>query len=148
MENLVRKRPTDLRTVYVSCGSQEKIQQYREMIEPLGYKVYDKWALLANDPMALVKIESLRFDEKAILEYDVLLNADFFLGVLMSSMSSLIAFARALNDSEVFFPTYVYPGSTEEAGVRFYPDAPAMKGNSKSKLMVPARGKDIMPYFP
>jgi hypothetical protein len=112
----------------------------------LGYQVHEKWSILANDPAALVKIEELRFDGKVILEYEMLVNDDFFLGVLMSSMSSMIACARAINDPELFFPTYIYPGSTVDGRNRNYPDVPSMKGNQKTKLMTVLTGKDIMPF--
>ncbi|KAL3423533.1 hypothetical protein PVAG01_05280 [Phlyctema vagabunda] len=148
MEKLPRDSLKDRRTVYISCGSKPRIQAFRNKLRPLGYQVYDKWSLHANDTERLAKIEGLMFDEKAILEYEMLVNADFFLGVVMSSMSSLIAYARSLDDPELFFPTYVFPGSIQDGGVREYPDAPAMHGNDKSKLMVVARGKDIMAYFP
>jgi hypothetical protein len=154
IESLERNQPSDLRTVYVSSGSQDGIQIFREKVKLLGYEVHDKWSLLADDPKTLTQVESLMFDEKAIIEYQMLLNADFFLGPVMSSMSSLIAFTRALDDSEDFFPTYVYPGSTKNpgedgAGFRRTYDfqSPEMRGDKRSRLMI-VNGDDIMSFFP
>lgn len=153
METIERASPSDLRTIYVSCGNQTGIQKFREMVEPLGYQVYDKWSLLSEDPDMLARVESLMFDEKAIVEYQMLLNADFFMGPVMSSMSSLIAYARALDEPTNFFPTYIFPGSKKDLGKdglgikRKYPKVPVMRGDSKSKLML-VNGDDIMSFFP
>jgi len=148
MEKIPRASTTDHRTVYVSCGNRTRIEPFRQLLAPLGYTVYDKWSLYQDDPVALQKIEGLRFDEKAIIEYEMLVKADFFLGLLMSTMSSLVAFARTVDDTELFFPTYVFPGSIREGRKRKYLDAPSMKGDDKTKLMTVKIGKDVMPFFP
>ncbi|KAF4625292.1 hypothetical protein G7Y89_g12882 [Cudoniella acicularis] len=64
-----------IKTIYVSCGDQEAIQKFRDMMEPNGYKVHDKWSLLANQPEKFAQIEALTFDQKAIVEYQVLVDA-------------------------------------------------------------------------
>jgi hypothetical protein len=153
MERIERSSPSDLKTLYVSCGKKSGIQVFREKVEPLGYQVHDKWSLLSEDPAMLERVENLMFDEKAIVEYQMLLNADFFLGPVMSTMSALIAYTRALNETGSFFPKYIFPGSTKDVGKdglgmkRTYPKVPIMKGDSKSKLML-VNGDDIMAYFP
>jgi hypothetical protein len=153
MESLQRSSPSDLRTVYVSCGNQSGIQKFREMVTPLGYTVQDKWTLLSGDPETLARVDNLMFDEKAAVEYQMLLNADFFVGPVMSSMSSLIAWERALDETATFFPTYIFPGSKKVEGEdglgikRKYPKVPVMKGDHKSKLML-VNGDDIMSFFP
>lgn len=94
------------------------------------------------------------FDEKAVVEYQMLLNAELFLGLALSTMSALVSYARALDDPENFFPTYIFPGSTKNLGKdglglkRYYPEAPIMKGDSKSKLLVVNGKNDIMDFFP
>jgi len=153
MKLIKGKSGGELTAVYVSCGKQESIQIFRDKLKPLGYKVHDKWSLLANDPKTLERVENLLFDDKAIVEYQILLKSDFFLGPVMSTMSSLIAYARALDDPGNFFPTHIFPGSTKDPGVdgwgmrRTYPQVPVMKGDGKSMLMV-VDGDDIMAYFP
>jgi hypothetical protein len=153
IESLERKDSSDLRTLYVSCGSQDGIHRFRKRVTPLGYEVHDKWTLLSEDPETLARVENLMFDEKAIIEYQMLLNADFFLGPVMSSMSSLIAFSRALDSQEEFFPTYIFPGSEKDVGEdgwglrRTYEQVPMMKGDKRSRLMV-VNGEDIMSLFP
>jgi hypothetical protein len=93
------------------------------------------------------------FDEKAIIEYQMLLNADFFLGLFMSSMSLLIAFTRALDSPEDLFAKYIFPGSEKDVGEdgwgvrRTFEQVPLMRGDDKSRLMV-VNGDDIMSFFP
>jgi hypothetical protein len=82
MESLQRSSPLDLRTVYVSYGNQTWIQKFRDMATPLGYTVQDKWSLLSGDLETLARVDNLMFDEKAVVEYQMLLNADFFVGQL------------------------------------------------------------------
>ena len=153
MEALERTKKSDLRTIYVSCGNQTGIQAFREWVAPLGYTVHDKWSILAQDSETLARVEALLFDEKAVVEYQMLRNANFFVGPVMSSMSSLIAYARALDETATFFPTYIFPGSERDWGEdglglrRTYPKVPVMRGDSKSKLML-VNGDDIMSFFP
>ncbi|KAJ9149493.1 Alternative oxidase [Pleurostoma richardsiae] len=135
------------RTVFVSCGDRGSIQTFREMLQPLGYEVYDKWGLLEDRPDDLQIVESQRFDQKAIIEYQVLVGAKYFIGVIMSSMSSMIAFARTVDDEHDFFETYIYPNSSKHGLTRSYHDNMAVKGNMLTNLMV-INGHDIMDSFP
>jgi len=62
-------------------------------------------------------------------------------------MSSLIAYARTVDDGEEdFFETYVFTDSWNIGINRNYP-AISMKGNSATKLMV-VSGVDVMNSFP
>jgi hypothetical protein len=58
-----------IRTIYVSCGDPEPIQSFRDRLEPLGYTVVDKWAILSDHPDLFAKLNSLAFDQKGIVEY-------------------------------------------------------------------------------
>ncbi len=117
------------------------------MLYPLGYKVESKSSLLASSNDTLTQVEALAFDQKAIVEYQVLVDARFWMGLIMSSMSSLIAYARSINNEEEFFSTYVFPGSVKTGLERAYLESPAMRGNRVTKLMV-VNGVDIMDSFP
>ncbi|KAG9237060.1 hypothetical protein BJ875DRAFT_350158, partial [Amylocarpus encephaloides] len=134
-------------TIYVSCGDADAIQRFRDLLEPLGYVVHDKWTILADQPETLGRVEALRFDEKGIVEYKVLLDARFWLGLVMSSMSSLIAYARSVDEKDDYFETFIFPGSSKNGLDRGYPDHLSMKGNRRTKLMV-VNGVDIMDSFP
>jgi hypothetical protein len=117
------------------------------MLSPLGYTVHDKWTILADDPETLAKVEALAFDEKAIVEYQTLVEAKYFMGIIMSSMSSLIAFARTVDEEEDFFETHVFPGSIHQDTGRLYPQSPKITGDNFTMLMV-TNGTDIMESFP
>lgn len=116
-------------------------------MEPDGYEVHDKWTLLVDQPDMLDKLEALYFDQKAIVEYQTLVAARFQLGIITSSMSTLIAYARTVDDEEDFFETYVFPGSSKNGLNRGYPHSPSMMGNADTKLMV-VSGVDILDAFP
>jgi len=153
LEKIERKNEGDMRTLYVSCGNQTRLEELRQKVEPLGYKMWDKWSLLANDPKTLAVVDALMFDEKGAVEFELLLRSKFFMGPFMSSMSQLIAYARSVNDDEGFFEEKIFPGSTKDTGEngagmrRTYPVSPAMKGDDKTKLMI-VNGEDIMSCYP
>lgn len=115
---------------------------------PLGFEVVDKSSLLQGKENAatLTVVEELGFDQKGIVEYETLVRSTFFLGVVMSTMSSLIAYERTLDDGEDFFETHVFSGSWNIGIHREYP-AIAMKGDRTMKLMV-VNGVDVMKSFP
>ncbi|PVH84718.1 hypothetical protein DL98DRAFT_410428 [Cadophora sp. DSE1049] len=137
----------NIKTVYVSCGDEGAIQRFRDILKPLGFIVESKSTLLASSNGTLAQVESLAFDQKAIVEYQTLVDARFWMGLVMSSMSSLIAYARSIDNEEDFFSQYIFPGSTRNGAERAYPAVPDMKGNRNTKLMV-VNGVDIMDSFP
>ncbi|KAF4626104.1 hypothetical protein G7Y89_g12057 [Cudoniella acicularis] len=145
-------REKKITTVYVSCGSRGAIGWFRARLEPLGYTVHDKWTLLVGSPRMLAKLDAMEFDKKAIVEYEVLVNADYWYGILMSTMSAMVAYARTVDEPEVYFSTYLYPGSSRTAGrTRTWVNAPAMMGTNTTKLLVTNSapvGLDLMDSFP
>jgi hypothetical protein len=136
-----------LKTVYVSCGDVGAIQAFRKRLEPLGYSVHDKWSLVASQPMISDKLKNMEFDLAAIVEYQVLLKPNLFLGVWMSTLSLLIAFARSANDGEDFYSTHIIPGCSRSGAHRQWDGAPAMKGDKTTKLLV-VNEFDVMNAFP
>jgi hypothetical protein len=141
----------DIKIVYVSCGWQDAIGWFRAKLEQRGYTVHDKWTLSADFPEMMARLEALSFDQKAIVEYQVLVGADYWYGVLLSTMSALVAYARTVDHPEAFFPTYIQPGSTRTGQARTWDIVPALKGDNFTKLLVVnagPRGLDIMDSFP
>lgn len=69
--------------VYVSSGSQEAIQAFRELLEPDGYVVHDKWTILEalDETGELSLLDVIDFDSKGIVDYAVLAGAKHFMGV-------------------------------------------------------------------
>ncbi|OBT85597.1 hypothetical protein VE02_05151 [Pseudogymnoascus sp. 03VT05] len=137
-----------IRDVYVSCGDPDAIRKFEKRLEPLGYVVHDKTSLLSNHTRILEKIEGLQFDEKAITEYESLVSADYFMGILTSSLSAIVAYARTVDGEGDYFEEYIHPNTTRGEFVdRVFPDSPSVRGDVSTKLMV-LTGADIMDCFP
>jgi hypothetical protein len=149
IERIHLNHSADGKVVYVSSGDPEVIETFRQFLHPLPVTVHDKWTLLANNYEVLGKVDSLAFDQKAIVEFETLVNAKYFLGPAMSSMSALIAYQRTLDAEKDVFTTQIFPGSVrdEETRWRTYPNVPAMLGDETTKLMV-VNEFDIMDNFP
>ncbi|EWC45944.1 hypothetical protein DRE_04737 [Drechslerella stenobrocha 248] len=65
--------------IYVACGNQTSVEEFRELAAARGYSVIDKWGILAGDTESLSQIDKLSFDAKGLLDYAVMLNGYFFL---------------------------------------------------------------------
>lgn len=72
---------SDVSDVYVSCGDKQAIEKFREFLEPRGFNVHDKSSLLEQDSEMLARVEALDFDKKAVVDYQLLSNAKYFMGV-------------------------------------------------------------------
>ncbi|KAK2040426.1 hypothetical protein LZ31DRAFT_598073 [Colletotrichum somersetense] len=132
--------------IYVSCGDKTAIQTFREIMAADNYTVHDKWTLLADRPDILDTVNGLTFDQKAVVEYSVLVRGQYFQGNLISTMSSVIVYARTMDQPD-FFGTYIYP-NTQRWGIdRWYSEPLVMKGDEFTKEFV-IDGQDIMDAFP
>ncbi|KAG4033655.1 hypothetical protein MFRU_004g01590 [Monilinia fructicola] len=125
-----------VKTIYVSCGDQAAIETFREPLSALGYQVYDKWALVASLPGLSSQLKEMEFDTMAIVDYAVLVEARFFLGVWMSTFSQTIAYARTAEDEDDFWETYITPGSRRAGSARVWDDVPSLKGDETTKILV------------
>lgn len=143
-------------TLYVSCGSREAIERFRKyVLKTLGteYHVVDKWTLLADRPKLLEQVENLGFDRKAIVEYKTLVEAQYFLGIITSTMSNLIAYARTVDHyvktDEDFFYSVVLKGSILRKDVYrvWRGNRVKMSGDGTTMLMT-LKARDIMQRFP
>lgn len=70
-----------IRDVYVSCGEQEAIERFRLVVKPRGFNVHDKWSLLEGDAEMQARVDALEFDKRAIVDFQLLANAKYFMGV-------------------------------------------------------------------
>lgn len=127
---------TMLSTVYVSCGNRTAIEQFRRVVAPMGFLVLDKWVLLEEDgPEGVGLVETLPFDQKAVVEYVPLVEGKYFLGLRLSSMSVIIAQSRTLEEPGDFFETFVDGGTVlaaEPSGGRML----EVRGNENTRLLV------------
>lgn len=71
----------DVSDVYVSCGDKEAIERFRQHLMPRGFKVHDKSSLLEGDEEMQARVEALGFDKKGVVDYQLLSNAKYFMGV-------------------------------------------------------------------
>jgi hypothetical protein len=135
--------------VYISCGDQDVIETFRQMLIPHGLTVYDKWSLLEGDTEQLDRLNSFDFDQKGAVDFEVLRSSTYFLGHWKSTMSLLLAYERVMeDDSQKFFEEYIYPESSEpKCCDRTWAENMAMKGDRYTKLFV-VDGADYMDIFP
>lgn len=134
---LVRLRESDRTgssTVYVSCGNRTAVQHFRRAVAPLGFLVLDKWVAFEQDwPEGVELVETLPFDQKAVVEYVPLVEAKYFLGLRLSSMSVVIAQARTLDEPGDFFEKHVDSNvSAAESSGRTL----EVRGNENTRLLV------------
>lgn len=123
----------DISTIYVSCGNRSSIQHFRRVMEPLGYTVLDKWTVFETDwPEGLAIVESLPFDQKAVVEYGTLVNGNYFLGIRLSSMSVVIATERTLDEPGDFLETYV---DSADADLGYKGRRLEIRGNNYTRLL-------------
>ena len=133
----IRTTSPEMTTIYISCGFEEAVEHFREKVAPLGFTVIDKWLLLQEHPAMLEEVNSMNFDQQAIVEYSLMVGADYFTGNMVSTLSMVIAYARTMDEEPEFFPSYILDGSHREPPKRRYWDvAPAMHGHNTTRLMV------------
>lgn len=149
MEALQPTLPSPIKKVYVSSGSQTAIHSFADKLYELNYTIYDKYSILEESPSVLKKLEGMQFDQKAIVETEVLVGADYWYGVLMSTFSEMVAFKRTQGEKGNFFEDFILPGSVRvHGGKRRWDHVPALKGNERTNLVVVNSGQDNLDCFP
>lgn len=91
---LERLKQTGLTSLYVACGDPTAIVRLQTDLATAlpQVKLTSKWDLLS--PISTRLLQELHFDQQAWVDYLVLTKADYFVGVAMSSFSSLISLYR------------------------------------------------------
>lgn len=91
-EEMERIRGTEegkgISDVYVSCGDKEAIERLRKYLRRRGFHVHDKSSLLGEDSEMLARVDGLDFDRRAIVDYQLLSNAKYFMGVSFPGLKS------------------------------------------------------------
>lgn len=101
-------------------------------MKPLGLSVLDKWTVFETDwPEGLTIVESLPFDQKAVVEYEALVNGKYFLGISLSSMSNSIATQRTLDEPGDFLETYISSADMDSANS----GSLEIRGNTYTRLL-------------
>jgi len=105
-------------------------------------------AAVGNDTTLLQRVNSLNFDQLAIVDYAIMVAADVFFGIKKSTFSTVIAYDRGVRSGHAnFFERFVFEGSRIDVNQnRRYSASPAMKGNNDTMLIV-VNGFEYMDWY-
>ncbi|CAL3973213.1 unnamed protein product [Diplocarpon coronariae] len=99
----------DLRHIYLASGSPPDIARFTAAAAEQGINVTTKSSLLGEDPVyaeTLEAIESLTWDQQALIDFMILLRSSHFGGTWASSFAYNIAFKRhATADGGIWHPS-------------------------------------------
>jgi hypothetical protein len=87
-------RRLNLTSIYLATGSAEHRERFRADAAKQGLDVIVKEDLL--DAAELVELQSLSWDQQALVDFDVLMHSAFFYGMVRSSFTWSIALRRGL----------------------------------------------------
>ncbi|KAI1430038.1 hypothetical protein F5Y12DRAFT_781634 [Xylaria sp. FL1777] len=88
-------------TAYLASGSEKERRRFSEDAQArLDLKVRSKYALLQGQD--LEKLKSLSWDQQALVDFAVLLESDYFVGVSPSSFSINVALKRHLRKEGLY----------------------------------------------
>jgi hypothetical protein len=85
---------SDLDMVYVAAGSQDLVDKFSNRLKAQNINVVSKWSLVAENSTLLAEMKDLRFDQLAVIDYEILMQSSHFFGVAQSSFSYAIARER------------------------------------------------------
>ncbi len=139
-----------LDTIFVTCGDRGAIQALREAAEEQGFVLYDKWQLLERESPSLnLTLSDLSFDHLAIIDYELMVAADIFLGVQLSTFSALIAFGRGEKRGYKHFgAVFEFDGYRPEPLAGGLRPEPRLVGTEDTMLLVTADTFPYLDFFP
>ncbi|KAI1384948.1 uncharacterized protein F4822DRAFT_378407 [Hypoxylon trugodes] len=91
------------RAAYLASGNETETRKFaREAKATLQLDVRSKYDLLEGHESELGKLRALSWDQQALVDFVVLLNCDYFVGVSPSSFSINVALKRHLQDEGLY----------------------------------------------
>jgi hypothetical protein len=86
----------NIKTIYLAVGSLEIEEKFRKDMENLDSNVHviSKWTIGQENMTLISEMNTLRFDQIAIVDFEVMLHSDYFYGVGQSSFDYSIGFER------------------------------------------------------
>lgn len=90
LREVVAHNQTD---VYLAAGTPAAVTQFKADAEPHGLAIWTKEDVLGPEEMA--EYETLTWDKRAVIDFQVLLHASFFAGFGQSTFSQTMALRRA-----------------------------------------------------
>lgn len=96
----------------------------------------------------LDRVNQLNFDQRAIVDYAIMVAADVFLGIKKSTYSTVIAYDRSTARGYDVFEEFIFEGSSGDAKHNMhYSPSPALKGSNDTMLIV-FSGFEFMDWYP
>ncbi|EGS17911.1 uncharacterized protein CTHT_0072710 [Thermochaetoides thermophila DSM 1495] len=100
---LERAGAMSFKAAYLATGNRTEAKRLADAAEKEhGMAVITKHELLQHHPEDLTKLEALTWDQQALIDFIVLLESDYFLGVSPSSFSMNVALKRHLKTEGLY----------------------------------------------
>lgn len=91
------------RAAYLASGNETEARKFgREAMASLQLDVRSKYDLLEGHEEELTQLKALSWDQQALVDFVVLLNCDYFVGVSPSSFSINVALKRHLKEDGLY----------------------------------------------
>ena len=100
--DMMKNNFTDIDTIYVAVGTPKIEEKFRADMKTHGYNVISKLSLLNSQKKTdlLDRVNKLPFDQRGVIDFQVLLRAEYFFGVGISSFAYGVAYERGNGDLE------------------------------------------------
>jgi hypothetical protein len=92
VKNISKVTQGKLGTVYTACGDIQLLENFKSMVGNFGGKAVDKWDLV--DKPTVEDMKGLGFDQLGMIDLEVLIHAQYFLGYAGSSFSAQVGQTR------------------------------------------------------
>ncbi|KAK4227803.1 hypothetical protein QBC38DRAFT_477018 [Podospora fimiseda] len=99
---LERASKLKFKAVYLATGNETEAQRFAQTAEHHGMKVTTKHKLLEEHHEDQKRMSELTWDQQAMIDYVVMTEADYFLGVNPSSFSIGLAMKRHLKEDGLY----------------------------------------------
>lgn len=84
----------NIKSIFVSVGNLRFENMFIEDMKVKGITVLTKWKLASLDNILYNQLLEMDFDQSAVVDYEILISSDIFLGVAQSSFSYAVASMR------------------------------------------------------
>jgi GDP-fucose protein O-fucosyltransferase len=83
----------NIHDIYIAVGRRSIEEKFRKAME--NYNVISKWTLASGHEKLIQSMEALKFDQMAIIDFEILKHSSYFYGLAQSSFSFAVAFERS-----------------------------------------------------
>ncbi|RYE27294.1 MAG: hypothetical protein EOP45_01725 [Sphingobacteriaceae bacterium] len=96
--DIIQSSKVNIKTIYVAVGNLSLYSDFTTDMSRYGLTVLSKWSIASDYDEILTELNQLKFDQLAVVDYHILLNSTYFVGLGMSSYSFAIAYDRGHGD--------------------------------------------------